>query len=180
MRALGGRYQRSGSLIRQGVKFAVVGLAGVVIVVAGADVLHYAAGLGQYASVTIATVAGMIPNFAANRYWTFRHSEAHLTWRETALFFALNGAGMVCQYACLGIVQAIPGTGGRFWYTMANFLGLALGAAFRFWSYRKWVWHGSPATGPGGLRARSSSHSLPAARRLMVSPASQTAAGSGR
>lgn len=75
------RYLRSRSLIHQGAKFAVVGLAGVVIVIAGADVLHYSVGLGKYASVTIATVAGMIPNFVANRHWTFQHREQHVTWR---------------------------------------------------------------------------------------------------
>jgi putative flippase GtrA len=156
VRTLGGRYLPSRSLIHQGAKFAVVGLAGVIIVIAGADVLHYSVGLGKYASVTVATVAGMIPNFAANRHWTFQHREQHVTWRETALFFALNCAGMLFQYVCIGITQAVPGMSGRFWYTTANLLGLGLGAAFRFWSYRRWVWHSPPARAlPGRPEARA-------------------------
>jgi putative flippase GtrA len=141
-------------LIRDGAKFAVAGLAGAVMVVAGADVIHYDVGLGRYASVTIATVAGMVPNFAANRYWTFRHRRRRITRREVALFFALNCAGMLFQYACIGAAQVIPGLSGRFWYAAANLLGLGLAAAFRFWSYRKWVWHaprrGALADGHGG------------------------------
>ena len=179
-------YLRSRPLIHQGAKFAVVGLAGVVIVIAGADVLHYTVGLGKYASVTIATVAGMIPNFAANRHWTFQHREQHVTWRETVLFFALNCAGMLFQYVCIGITQAVPGMSGRFWYTTANLLGLGLGAAFRFWSYRRWVWHAPPVRAlPGRPEAcKSSIRSRPARRpartRGEPSQADQKKASVGR
>ena len=160
------RFLPSRILIRDGAKFAVVGLAGAVIVVAGADVLHYGVGLDRYASITIATVTGMVPNFLGNRYWAFRHRQRRVTGREVALFFALNCAGMVFQYACIGAAQVIPGLSGRFWYTAANIVGLGLGAAFRFWSYRTWVWHAPPGSPlPDGPEVRGSSHRSPAAGR---------------
>jgi putative flippase GtrA len=141
LRPLLGRNPKSRHAIREGAKFAVVGLAGAVIVVAGADALHYGLGLGKYASVTISTVAGMVPNYAANRYWTFRQRLRHLSRRQTALFFVLNGAGILFQYACVAIVPVLPGRSDRLWYTAANIVGLGLAAAFRFWSYRRWVWN---------------------------------------
>lgn len=157
------RFLQSRLLIRDGAKFAVVGLAGAVLVVAGADALHYDAGLGRYASITIATVAGMVPNFLGNRYWAFRHRERRITGREVALFFALNCAGMLFQYACIGAVQVIPGLSGRLWYSAANILGLGLGAAFRFWSYRRWVWHAPhPSAVPDRPEGRGSSYRSPA------------------
>jgi len=160
------RFLQSRLLIRDGAKFAVVGLAGAALVVAGADALHYDAGLGRYASITIATVAGMVPNFLGNRYWAFRRRERRITGREVALYFALNCAGMLFQYACIGAAQVIPGMSGRLWYTAANILGLGLGAAFRFWSYGKWVWHAPRHSAlPGGPEVRGSSHPSPAAGR---------------
>jgi putative flippase GtrA len=160
------RFLRSRLSIRDGAKFAVVGLAGAVFVVAGADILHYGVGLDRYASITIATVAGMVPNFLGNRYWAFRHRQRPITGREVALFFALNCAGMLFQYGCIGTAQVIPGLSGRFWYTAANILGLGLGAAFRFWSYRKWVWHAPRRSAlPDGPEVRSSGYPSPAAGR---------------
>jgi putative flippase GtrA len=160
------RFLQSRLLIRDGAKFAVVGLAGAVLVVAGADALHYDAGLGRYASITIATVAGMVPNFLGNRYWAFRHRERRVTGREVVLFFALNCAGMLFQYACIGAAQVIPGRSGRLWYTAANVLGLGLGAAFRFWSYRTWVWRAPQRSAlPDGPEIRGSAHPSPAAGR---------------
>jgi putative flippase GtrA len=156
------RFLQSRLLIRDGAKFAVIGLAGAVLVVAGADALHYDAGLGRYASITIATVAGMVPNFLGNHYWAFRHRERRITGREVALYFALNCAGMLFQYACIGAVQVIPGLSGRLWYSAANILGLGLGAAFRFWSYRRWVWH---APRPSAVPDRPEGRPAPAVGR---------------
>src|ERR1019366_8954053 len=40
-------------------------------------------------------------------------------------------------------------------YTAANLLGIAIGTVFRFWSYRKWVWHAPAAQAlPDGLGGR--------------------------
>ena len=145
MNALRGLYLRFRHLIHEGAKFGVVGLSGVVIVLVGADILRYDLGLGKYASVTIATVVATVATFVGNRYWTFRHRERRGTGRETVLFFVLNAVGLLIQYACIAFVQDVLGLPGKFWYTVANFLGIGLGTIFRFWSYRRWVWRAAPA-----------------------------------
>jgi putative flippase GtrA len=137
-------YQRFRLLIHEGSKFLVIGGIGFVVAIGGADILHFDVGLGKYTSVTIATVAATVVTFLGNRYWTFRHREGKGTAHESVMFFVLNGIGLLMQYACIGLVQDAMGLQGKFWFNFANLAGTAIGTVFRFWSYRKWVWHAQP------------------------------------
>ncbi len=137
-------YQRFRLLIHEGSKFLVIGGFGFVVTIGGADFLHFDVGLGKYTSVTIATVLATVVTFLGNRYWTFRHREGKGTWHESVMFFVLNGVGLLIQYACIGLIQDGLGLEGKFWFNFANLLGTAIGTVFRFWSYRKWVWHAQP------------------------------------
>ncbi len=129
-----------GQVAGEGVKFLIVGGAGVLIVLAGADVLRFGIGLGRFTSVTIATAAATVWTFVGNRHWSFRHREGAGTRAESVAFFVLNGIGLLIQYACIGVIDDVLGLSGRLWYTVALVLGIGLGTLFRFWSYRKWVW----------------------------------------
>lgn len=135
-----GLYQRFGQLIHEGAKFGIVGLSGVVVVLAGADALHYELRLGKFTAVTIATILATVITFLGNRYWSFRHRQGGGTRSETVLFFVLNGVGLLIQYACIFLVTDMLGLPGRAWFTIANFAGIGIGTVFRFWSYRKWIW----------------------------------------
>lgn len=137
-------YQRFRLLIHEGAKFLVVGGIGFAVTLGGADVLHLGLGVGKYTSITIATVAATIVTFIGNRYWTFKHREGAGTTRESVMFFVLNGVGLLFQYACIWIVQDVLGHQGGLWYNVANLIGIIFGTLFRFWSYRKWVWHMLP------------------------------------
>jgi putative flippase GtrA len=137
-------YQRFRLLIHEGFKFLVVGGIGFVVTLGGADVLHLGLGVGKYTSITIATVVATIVTFIGNRYWTFRHREGAGTTRESVMFFVLNGVGLLFQYACIWIVQDVLHHQGGLWYNVANLIGIVFGTLFRFWSYRKWVWHMLP------------------------------------
>jgi len=138
-------YQRFRLLIHEGAKFLVVGGIGFVVTLGGADVLHLGLGVGKYTSITIATVVATLVTFIGNRYWTFKHREGAGTTRESVMFFVLNGVGLLFQYACIWIVQDLLGHQGGLWYNVANLIGIVIGTLFRFWSYRKWVWHMLPA-----------------------------------
>jgi putative flippase GtrA len=139
-RSLTGIYQQFRQQIHEGAKFGIVGLAGVVIVIAGADILHFELGLGKYTSLTAATVVATVFSFLGNRYWSFRHRQGSGARHETIMFFVLNAVGLLIQYACLGLVTDVAGLSSRLWYTVANLIGIGLGTLFRFWSYRKWIW----------------------------------------
>lgn len=133
-------YQRFRQLIHEGAKFGIVGLTGVVVVLAASDAFHFELGLGKFTSVTIATVLATVITFLGNRYWSFRHRQGAGARSETVLFFILNGVGLLIQYACLFLLTDLLGLSGRIWYTIANFVGIGFGTLFRFWSYRKWIW----------------------------------------
>jgi putative flippase GtrA len=137
-------YQRFRLLIHEGSKFLVIGGVGFVVAIGGADILHFDVGLEKYTSVTIATVVATVVTFLGNRHWTFKHREGKGTAHESVMFFVLNGVGLLMQYACIGLVQDALGLQGKFWFNFANLLGTAIGTVFRFWSYRKWVWHAQP------------------------------------
>jgi putative flippase GtrA len=141
-------YTRFRQLIHEGAKFGVVGLVGVAISFGGAAVLRFDFGFGKYTSVTVATGVATLVAFIGNRYWTFAHRERTGTARETLMFFAMNGVGLLIQYACIGIIQDVLGLPGKLWYNIANLIGIGLGTLFRFWAYRKWVW-ALPQAEPG-------------------------------
>jgi putative flippase GtrA len=138
-------YQRFRLLIHEGAKFGVVGLTGSIVTLGGADILNFDLGINRYAAITIATIVATFVTFVGNRYWTFRHREGAGTTRESVMFFVLNGVGLLIQYAAIGLVWDGLGLHTKFWYTVANFIGLVVGTLFRFWSYRKWVWHMRPS-----------------------------------
>jgi putative flippase GtrA len=174
-------YQRFRLLIHEGAKFCVVGGTGAIVTLAGADILTFDAGVNRYASLTIATIVATVVTFVGNRYWTFRHRQGAGTTRESVLFFVLNGVGLLIQYASLGLFWDGLGLHTKFWYNVANFVGLVIGTLFRFWSYRRWVWHMQPA-GPeapsaGAVPAAGSPGEHEALQPALVPPGSMASGG---
>jgi putative flippase GtrA len=138
-------YKRFRELIHEGAKFCVIGGVGAITTLGGADILHNHLGVNEYGAITVSTLAAVVVTFVGNRYWTFRHRSGKGTAHESAMFFVLNGVGLLIGYACIWLVNTGFGLHGPLWYDFANFLGLVFGTLFRFWSYRKWVWHAQPA-----------------------------------
>ena len=132
-------YDRFRDLINEAARFAVVGLAGVVITDGGANLLRYGAGLDRFTAVAIATLAAVAVSFVASRYWTFRHRERTGLGRETVLFCVANGIGIAISEGCVWAVSAF-GWEGKLSYNIALAGGIALATLFRYWSYKKWVW----------------------------------------
>ena len=151
-------YERFRVLIHEAAKFGVVGLAGFIVSLGGADILHFDLGVGKYKAVVAATIAATVVTFLGNRYWAFRHRERVGMGRETVLFFVFNAIGLLIQLACVAIVADGLGLQGKVWYNLANLTGIGLGTLFRFWSYRKWVWRTQdPAAGVPAGRHRPAS-----------------------
>jgi putative flippase GtrA len=140
-------YDRFRELINEAARFAVVGLAGVVITDGGANLLRYGAGLDRFTAVAIATLVAVAVSFVASRYWTFRHRERTGFGRETVLFCVANGIGIAISEGCVWLAAAI-GWEGKLSYNVALASGIALATLFRYWSYKKWVWPRSVATLP--------------------------------
>jgi putative flippase GtrA len=146
IRELYGRFRH---LIHEGGKFIVVGGIGTIVTFAVANALPQS---HKYIAVTVATVVATVITYIGNRFWTFKHRQGQGTTRESAIFFILNGVGLLIYYACIWLIQDVAGLKGKLWYNAALVIGTGLGTLFRFWSYRKWVW-AAPKAAPEGHEA---------------------------
>jgi putative flippase GtrA len=87
------------------------------------------------------TVVSATNAFVLNRIWSFKHRERTTLRREYSLFAVLNVIGLGIALLCLSISHYVLGFESRLADNIAaNGVGLVLGTAFRFWSYRKFVW----------------------------------------
>lgn len=148
-------YRRFRHLIHEVGKFGIVGVIAYVV-----DTALYVAArvyLEPLTAKTIATVVAASLAFIGNRFWTWRHRERSGLAREYTLYFFLNG---VALGIALGIV-AINFYGlGAIWPELfrspfaeliaAQVIGVAAGSAFRFWSYRRFVFRNPTAEGYRG------------------------------
>jgi len=139
VRALLAAYYRLGHLIRELMKFGVVGGVAFVVDIGLFNLLLHATDK-PLTSKTISMVAATTVSYAGNRTWTFRRRSRSGIRREYALFFVLNAVGLIIALTCLAISHyALGFTSTLADNIAANVVGLALGTAFRFWSYRRWV-----------------------------------------
>ncbi len=140
-----GLYERFRQLIHEAAKFGVVGAFGVLITNGCYDLLHNGYHVGPVTSTTIATIIATVFSYVANRYWSFRHRERTNVARETAIFFVLNGVGLLIQDAVVAFnYYILDNQHDKLAGFIALNLGIALATLFRFWSYRRWVWAAPP------------------------------------
>lgn len=145
-------YERFRLLIHEGAKFGIIGAVGVLVYNLVNGWLHFGLHLGPLTSATVAVVVTTLTSYVANRYWSFRHRERTTVPRETIMFFALNGVGLLIQWAVVGFTYYGLDETGKLANVIANNVGIVLGTLFRFWSYRKWVW-AAPHPAPDGHEA---------------------------
>ena len=139
MRPLLAAYYRLGHLVRELMKFGVVGGVAFVVDIGLFNLLLHATDK-PLTSKTISAVVATTVAYIGNRHWTFRRRERSGVRREYTLFFLLNGVGLVIALACLAISHYLLDFTGRLADNIAaNGVGLVLATTFRFWSYRRWV-----------------------------------------
>lgn len=124
---------------RELLTFGFVGTVGTVITIGGANLMRARLGDGPVISVAVPTIVATLVSYLANRFWTFRHRDSDGSGREVAVFFGLNAVGMVIQVLCTGFIYYTLHLHGAVAYNAGLVAGVGLGAAFRYWSYRKWV-----------------------------------------
>lgn len=137
-------------LLRELVGFPMVGTAGTVVTVGGANLMRGLAGDSPVTTMLVPTMAATLMSYLAHRYWTFRHRDSAGSGRELMVFFGLNAVGMVIQVVCSAVIYHSSGLrhaldlSGAVAYNLALLAGLGAASVFRYWSYRKWIF--TPAT----------------------------------
>lgn len=132
-------------LIREVIKFGVVGAVAFVVDLGLFNLLRFAGGEGplydkpltaKVISVAVATLVAWL----GNRYWTFRHRRRAQAAHELALFVVFNVVGMLIALGCLGFSHYVLDLRSPLADNIsANGVGLVLGTLFRFWAYRTFV-----------------------------------------
>jgi putative flippase GtrA len=140
---------RFGALVRELSKFGTVGGIAFAIDLAIFNVLLQA-GFESLLAKTISTVLATTVAFTGNRFWTWRHREHTNMARQYTMFFLLNGVGLGIGLSCLAISHyGLGAIWPEFQTPLADnisgqLVGTAVGTLFRFWSYRRFVFGGTP------------------------------------
>ena len=88
----------------------------------------------------VSTVVAATNAFVLNRIWSFKDRERTTLRREYTLFAVLNAVGLAIALLCLAISHYVLGFDSKLADNIAgNGVGMALGTAFRFWAYRRFV-----------------------------------------
>jgi putative flippase GtrA len=122
------------------VKFSVVGVLALLCGNGGAFLLHARSGAAPLASGAAGIVVAIAISYAGNRYWTFRHRQRTSFRRESVRYAALYSTGLLIQLFCVVLTAGVLGRHAMLSGETALFIGIGLGAAFRFWYCREWVW----------------------------------------
>ncbi|MGN9912025.1 GtrA family protein [Phytohabitans sp. LJ34] len=143
VRLLPERWQK---FLKEALKFGAVGGANTVLNYAlfNALVLTVLAD-GQLKATVIATVVATTSSYFMNRHWTFRDRSKSAMRREYSLFFLFNAAGLVIELGVLAVAKYGLDINGLLALNLVKTVGLVLGMAFRFWSYRTFVFRPQPA-----------------------------------
>lgn len=158
------------SLAQEIVKFGLIGGVNTVITFVLFNALLP---MGGIKATVISSIIATTASYFLNRHWTYRHLPKKDLRREYTLFFLFNIIGMGIDSAFMGL--AIYGLGfSRTEDVLAlnafKLVGLAVGTAFRFWSYRTFVF-GAKNAGATEMALEAAINEDPAP----VSPAPATA-----
>ncbi|WP_341924999.1 GtrA family protein [Nocardioides psychrotolerans] len=139
--------------------FLLVGGAGYVVDVVTFNVLRGQTALADYhptVSKVLAVAAAMVVTYLGNYLLTWRGRNSAHRGRQVALFVAFNVIGLAISLAALVVSHDVLGLTSRLADNIsANVIGLGLGTAFRYWSYRRFVF--TDAGPPPDHRARPDS-----------------------
>jgi putative flippase GtrA len=143
VRLLPERWQK---FVKEALKFGAVGGVNTVVnyVLFNALVLTVLMD-GQLKATVIATIVATTSSYFMNRHWTFRDRSKSAVRREYSLFFIFNAAGLVIELGVLAIAKYGLDIHGLLALNLVKTVGLVLGMAFRFWSYRTFVFRPQPA-----------------------------------
>ena len=133
------------SLGREASGFAAVGTFALTVDIGGYNALVHLGGHGALAdqpllAKTLSVGAATTVAYFGNRHWTYRHRPRGRFAREYSLFVAFSAVGLSIALTCLAVSRYALGlTNAMADNISANVVGLALGSAFRFVSYRRYV-----------------------------------------
>lgn len=147
-----GLRRRARALGQEASAFLVVGVVALAMDIGLYNLLVHGGDPGVLAgspltAKTLSVTASTTLAYVGNRFWTYRHRPRGAVAREYALFVVLSAVALGIALACLAFSRYVLDlTSVLADNVAANLVGLALGTAFRFLSYRRWVFRPEPPT----------------------------------
>ncbi len=146
-------------LVREAIKFGVVGAVAFVVDVGVMNLLRHTVmedkpTTAKVVSASVATVVAWV----GNRSWTFRHRRNRAVHHEALLFFVTNGIALLIGAGCIAFSHYVLDLRSLAADNVANIIGIGLGTLFRFWAYRQFVFTRE-------ILAEEAEHSSPLADR---------------
>jgi putative flippase GtrA len=135
----------SGTILRSGrhgelIRFALTGAAAYLTDVVVFNALLLGADMPANWSKILSSVFAIAVAFSGSRWFTWRDRRSDNIGREYALFLVLSVLAAGIQYLCLLITHDVFGwTSALADNLSANVFGMALATAFRFWTFRRYV-----------------------------------------
>ncbi|MFJ5552456.1 GtrA family protein [Streptomyces sp. NPDC093225] len=140
----GGLYGRARGLARELAKFGAVGGLGLLVNLGVFNLLRHTTDLQVVRTSVIATVVAIAFNYVGFRYFTYRDRDKSGRTRELTLFLLFSVVGLVIENGLLYAATYGMGWDSPLQSNVFKFLGIAVATAFRFWSYRTWVFRALP------------------------------------
>ena len=142
-------------------RFAVVGAAAYATDVVAFNVLRLA-GTAPVGAKVASSVLAVAVAFAGSRWWTWRDRSGPGLARQSALFVLFSALGAGLQLLCLVLSREVLGLRDAVSDNVsANVVGMALATAFRFWTFRTFVFRPEQPAG-GSLRPAGGGTAAPA------------------
>lgn len=131
-------------LVRELSVFGVVGLINLGLDVAVFNLATQLFDVDALLAKVLATTISATSAYFMHRRWTFAHRARTRFRREYLLFFGLNAVALGLGLLVIAAVTYGLDRDDVLTLNVANLLGIALGTAFRFWSYKRWVFRRQP------------------------------------
>jgi putative flippase GtrA len=146
VRVVDALYARFDQLARELAKFGIIGFIAFITDITVYNVLRVGAFEDRPTTAkVVSALVAMAVAFLGNRFWTYRHRQRTGYARETTLFVIFNLIGIAIALLCQAFTHYVLGLDSLLADNIsANGVGLVLGTAFRFWSYRKFVFPNDP------------------------------------
>lgn len=130
--------------LRELTSFSVVGAVAYLVDAGGFNLLvHLPSAPLETKPLTakvVSTSLAILVAYFGNREWTWRHRQRARVMRELSLFVMLNLVALVIAVLTLAMSRYGLGLDSALADNISgNVIGVALGTAFRYWSYQRWI-----------------------------------------
>jgi putative flippase GtrA len=121
-------------------EISAFGFIGAIAFVIDVGVFTWLAPDGALKAKFVSSVLSTAFAYVGNRYWSFSHRARTSIGRETAFFFGINAITLVFSLLVIAFfVYPLHYPHASFTVKVVNVVTIAIGTAFRFWSYKRFV-----------------------------------------